>query len=580
MIRRDLLTVLIAAVLQACSTAPVQPLVESSAAIQVNQVGFLPAASKWAAVPVNGATSFAVVDARTGAEVWRGALGAPSVWAPSQESMRQADFSAWQVPGEYRVHVDGLADSPRFVIDGNAYGALNAAAIRAYYYNRASAELKPQHAGAWARPAGHPDEKVFVHASAAGPVRAEGAVISAPKGWYDAGDYNKYVVNSGITVYTLMAAYEHFPQFFQQQKLNIPESGNGIPDMLDEVLWNLDWMLAMQDPADGGVYAKLTNKGFDGMVMPDKAAAERYVVMKTTAAALDFAASMAQASRVFAAFDKQRPGLSARMLSAAKSAWSWAQSYPSVAFQQPSDIHTGGYGDAKFDDEFAWAAAELYVTTRDDTYLAAMAPAQVPMSLPGWSDVAGLGWITLAHHRDHLSPAADRGLIERRITGLASKLADAWQASAYRVTMQTDDFGWGSNSAALNQAMVLLQGYELTHERRLLDAAQSALDYVLGRNPLGMSMVTGIGTRSPMHPHHRPSQADSVAAPVPGFLVGGANPGQQDASGCPVPYDSKVPARSYLDHVCSFASNEVAINWNAPLVYVSAALQVLSRGNR
>jgi endoglucanase len=570
------LGVLLAVALQACSTAPLRP----SATIQVNQVGFLPAAAKWAAVPVNGATSFAVVDARSGREVWRGALGSAAVWAPSQEAVRLADFSVLQTPGEYQLHVDGLADSPRFTIAGDAYAALNAAAIRAYYYNRASAELRPEHAGAWARPAGHPDEKVLVHASAAGPTRAEGTVISAPKGWYDAGDYNKYVVNSGITVYTLLAAYEHFPQIFQQQALNIPESGNGIPDLLDEALWNLDWMLAMQDPADGGVYSKLTNKGFDGAVMPHQATGERYVVMKTTAATLDFAAVMAQASRVFAAFDAQRPGLSARMLAAAKAAWTWAQAHPALTYRQPPDIHTGEYGEATLSDEFAWAAAELYVTTRDDAYLAAMKPAQVPMAVPGWGDVAGLGWISLAHHREHLTPAADRTLIEQRITGLASQLADAWQASAYRVAMQTSDFIWASNSAALNQAMVLVQGYRLTHERRLLDAAQAALDYVLGRNPLGMSMVTGIGTRSPMHPHHRPSQADGVAAPVPGFIVGGPNLGQQDAADCPVPYASKLPALSYLDHDCSYASNEVAINWNASLVYVSAALQALTPASR
>jgi len=576
MIRRAFLGVWVAAALQACSTAPAH----SPGAIQVNQVGFLPGATKWAAVPANGASSFAIVDARTGAKVWRGALGPAEPWLPSQEPVRMADFSAWKTPGEYRLHVDGLADSPRFTIDGNAYGALNAAATRAYYYNRASIELKPEHAGAWARPAGQPDTRVLVHASAAGPTRAEGDVISAPKGWYDAGDYNKYVVNSGITVYTLLAAYEHFPKFFQQQSLNIPESGNGIPDLLDEVLWNLDWMLAMQDPADGGVYHKLTNKGFDGMVMPDKATAERYVVMKTTSAALNFAASMAQASRVFAAFDKQRPGLSARMLAAAESAWAWAQAHPGVSYRQPSDVRTGEYRDSKVASEFTWAAAELYVTTRDDRYLAAMSPAQAPISLPGWSDVSALGWFTLAHHRDHLTPAADRGLIEQRVMGLAGKLADRWQASPYRLAMQNDDFTWGSNATVLNQALVLLQGYELTHERRLLDAAQSALDYVLGRNPLGMSMVTGIGTRSPMHPHHRPSTADGIVAPVPGFIVGGPNPGQQDASGCPVPYASKVPALSYLDHDCSFASNEVAINWNAPLVYVSAALQVLGGGDR
>ncbi|HEX6706191.1 MAG TPA: glycoside hydrolase family 9 protein [Albitalea sp.] len=573
MSRVSVAVALLALVLQACGTAPPGP----AATISVNQVGFPPEAAKWAAVPVNGAASFAVVDAHSGREVWRGPLGAASVWAPSQQAVRLADFSVLRTPGEYRLHVDGLADSPRFTIAGDAYAALNVAAIKAYYYNRAGAELRAEHAGPWARAAGHPDTHVLVHASAAGPARAEGSAISAPKGWYDAGDYNKYVVNSGITVYTLLAAYEHFPRFFQSQALNIPESGNGIPDLLDEALWNLDWMLAMQDPADGGVYHKLTSKSFDGGVMPHQSTGDRYVVMKATAATLDFAAVMAQASRVFAAYETQRPGLSARMLAAAKAAWAWAQAHPAVTYRQPPDIHTGGYGDDKLSDEFAWAAAELYVTTRDDAYLAAMERAQAPVGVPGWSDVATLGWISLAHHRERLTPAVDRALIERRITGLASKLADAWQASPYRLAMQTDDFVWGSNATALNQALVLIQGYRMTGERRLLDAAQSALDYVLGRNPLGMSMVTGVGAASPMHPHHRPSQADGVAAPVPGFIVGGPNPGQQDAKDCPVPYASKQPALSYLDHDCSYASNEVAINWNAPLVYVSAALQVLTK---
>ena len=98
----------------------------------------------------------------------------------------------------------------------------------------------------------------------------------------------------------------------------------------------------------------------------------------------------------------------------------------------------------------------------------------------------------------------------------------------------------------------------------------------MGRNPLGRSMVTGVGTKPPMHPHHRPSEADGIDAPVPGFISGGPNPGQQDKAGCPVPYPSKMPALSWLDHYCSYASNEIAINWNAPLVYVSAALQALT----
>ena len=569
----------LACALQACSTAPITP-AAGVQGIQVNQVGFLPGSAKWAAVPETASGAFSIVDANSGRVAHRGTLAPPRRWEPAQEALRLAEFSSFTSPGEYRVHVDGLPDSPRFAIAPDAYAALNAAAIRAYTYNRAGIELAPQQAGAWARTAGHPDTRVLVHASAAGPGRPEGTVISAPKGWYDAGAYNKYVVNSGITLYTLLAAYEHFPAFFQQQSLNIPESGNGIPDVLNEALWNLDWMLAMQDPADGGVYHKLTSPGFDGAVMPHQSTGPRYVVMKTTAATLDLAAVMAQASRVLAPFEAQRPGLAARMLVASKAAWAWAKAHPAVVYHQPSDIHTGGYDDDQLGDEFAWAAAELYVTTRDDTWLSALKLSALPIDVPGWPNVGSLAWITLAQHRMQLTPAADRALIERRIVELAAKLADAWSASPYRVALQNDDFIWGSNAVALNQALMLIQGYRLTGERRQLDAAQAALDYVLGRNATGSSMVTGFGERSPRHPHHRPSEADGVDAPVPGFLVGGPYANQGDTKGCPLPYPSKAPAKSWLDHFCSYTTNEVAINWNAPLVYASAALQVLTPGAR
>ncbi|CAM4024051.1 glycoside hydrolase family 9 protein [Roseateles saccharophilus] len=541
--------------------------------IAVNQLGYPPGAAKVAGVVGGEAGSFRVVDAGTGRVVLRGRLGASAVWEPAGGAVRLADFSALRRPGRYRLHVDGLPDSPAFDIAADVYAAVNVAAIKAYYFNRASTALPGVYAGRWARPAGHPDDHVLVHASAVGPGRPEGTVIAAPKGWYDAGDYNKYIVNSGITVYTLLAAWEHFPEVFRQQNLHIPESGNGLPDLLNEALWNLDWMLAMQDPADGGVYAKLTNKGFDGVVMPADATGERYVVGKSTAAALDFAAVMAQASRVFAAFDAQRPGLSARMLAAARCAWDWAQAHPAEVYRQPPDIRTGDYGDVELSDEFAWAGTELWIATGEAGYRPDLD--KLAISLPSWGDVKGLAWLTLAQQR-HKLEHNDSVVVESRVVVFANELLSSWRASAWRVGLRAQDFDWGSNSGALNRALMLIQAYRLQPRPELLAAAQALFDHVLGRNPLGRSFVTGFGAQPPVHPHHRPSEADGVDEPVPGFLVGGPNPGQQDQAGCPVRYASKRAALSYLDHFCSYASNEVAINWNAPLVYVSAALQALT----
>jgi len=549
--------------------------------IQVNQVGFLPAAHKLAVVPAPASGRFVVEDATTGMTVFTGKLGEAAKWKPADQSVRIADFSALHAPGRYRLRVGGLPPSDEFAIAGDAYAALAAAGLKAFYFNRASTALEPRHAGRYARAAGHPDDAVHVHASAASNARAEGSLVSAPKGWYDAGDYNKYIVNSGISTYTLLTAWEAFPQVFAAQQLGIPEGGDGAPDLLHETWWNLAWMLSMQDPADGGVYHKLTTLRFEGFVMPADAHEPRYVVQKSSTATLDFAAVMAQASRVYAPYEAQFPGAAQRMLAASRAAWAWAQAHPRAFYRQPADVTTGAYGDDKLDDEFAWAAAELYIATGEDAFYDDFAARHVPAGVPSWSDVGGLAWMSLALHRRQLSPRAPQLEIERQVDGVASVLAREWTGSAYRVAMRESDFVWGSNAVALNRAVLLVQAFRLRGKREYLDVAQSQLDYVLGRNPLGRSYVTGFGARPPMHIHHRVSESDGIDAPVPGWMAGGPNPGQQDAGECRArPYPSPLPALSYLDDVCSYASNEVAINWNAPLVYVAAALQALTPQGR
>ena len=548
---------------------------DASPAIHLNQLGFLPGAGKIAVVEGIGSGRYEVVREDDGSVVLEGALASAAVWPASGRAASAIDIGALDSPGRYRLRVDGQASDP-FAIGPDVYAALGDAALKGYYYNRAGTALEPEHAGRYARAAGHPDTEVKVHASAASPGRPAGSVISAPGGWYDAGDYNKYVVNSGITMHTLLAAWEDFPDAFRGRDIGIPESGDAVPDLLDEAWWNLRWMLAMQDPEDGGVYHKLTNLRFDGEVMPEDARKRRYVVQKSTAAALDFAAVMAQAARVYGGFEAHFPGLPARMRTAAEHAWRWAQANPDVVYRQPRDVHTGAYGDQHLDDEFAWAAAELFVLTGDAQYLRAFERHAAKPGVPSWSDVGGLGWATLARHRERLPDEALRARVAAAVTGLATRLAQQSAGSPWRLAMQPEDFVWGSSAQALNQGIMLVQGHRLTGDRALLDAAQSQLDYVLGRNPLGVSFVTGHGVRTPMHIHHRPSQADGIDEPVPGLLSGGPNPRQQDAGDCPVPYASSQPALSWLDHGCSYASNEIAINWNAPLVYMTAAVVALT----
>jgi endoglucanase len=164
--------------------------------------------------------------------------------------------------------------------------------------------------------------------------------------------------------------------------------------------------------------------------------------------------------------------------------------------------------------------------------------------------------------------------LRNRLIGLADTLKAGMNTSAYGMVMgrEADDFDWGCNSEAANQGIALIQAFRATGDSTYFWAALSNLDYLLGRNATGYSFVTGYGDKTPMHPHHRPSGADGVKDPVPGFLVGGPNPGQED--GCSG-YPSKLPAKSFVDAMCSYASNEVCINWNAPMVYLTCAIEAI-----
>ncbi|MDP9047839.1 MAG: glycoside hydrolase family 9 protein, partial [Bacteroidota bacterium] len=300
----------------------VQP--NGSSDIRLNQIGFYPDALKTAIILKGESGSF-TVQTLLNKTVFAGTLKKSIKPAFDGNTTWMADFSAFRTPGKYIISIPGVGASYPFTIKNSVHREVAAATIKAYYFMRASTPLREKYAGKWARAEGHPDTSVFIHASAASDKRPEGVKISSPRGWYDAGDYNKYIVNSGISTSTLLSLYEDFPAYMKSVKLNIPETGNGVPDILNEVLWNLRWMLTMQDPNDGGVYHKLTNAVFDKFEMPDKASAPRYVVQKGTAATLDFAAVMAQASRIFKKFPLQLPGLADSCLEKATYAWGWAQ---------------------------------------------------------------------------------------------------------------------------------------------------------------------------------------------------------------------------------------------------------------
>lgn len=527
------------------------------------QTGFRADLNKQAVVRIQ-ADSFLVSDLN-GKTVLKGRLGELRNYEYSGETVQIADLTSLKTIGDYYLTIPGTDVTRQFGIYQDPYGEIANAAVKALYFNRCSYPILPEFGGKWARKSGHPDTEVLVHKSAVSENRPEGHVISSPGGWYDAGDYNKYIVNSSISVYTMFLAYEMFPEYWNPRILNIPESGNKIPDILDETLFNLSWMLTMQD-ADGGVYHKCTELQFSGFEMPENTNPKRYVVHKNTHATLDFAATMAHASILLGRFDKELPGLSDKCKNAAIKAWNWCLKNPSILYRQPQDVNTGAYGNRDLRDEWFWAGVEMSMLTGSafpDSMLNIL-----KFSTPSWGDMAQLGMITTLINKEKVRPEIYEKC-KKTFLEYTTKLVEVSEKSGYPISL--DFWNWGSNSDVANQGLLKVVSYTLTQDKKYLNSAINDMNYITGVNPTGFSYITGIGEKPPMNIHHRPSGADNIVDPVPGFLVGGPNTSVWND--CPNAKNrSRLPALSFVDELCSYSTNEICINWNTPLVFLAGAL--------
>jgi endoglucanase len=559
--------------------------------VRLNQVGFAPEQEKTATINVSSMDEAPccvfILDA-AGDTVWSGTASHTMPNPVSGKPRQIVDFSSLTAKGKYTLCVENdqlPISNVQFTIRQRPYRELTRAALRAFYHQRASMPTEEPFAEGYARPAGHPDDHVLVHPSAATDERPAGTVISSPGGWYDAGDYNKYIVNSGFTMGVWLMAYELNKAYFDTLRLNIPESSIAyLPDMLAEAMYNLRWMLTMQD-TDGGVYHKLTEPDFEGFIAPDQCRKPRYVVMKTTAATLDFAASMALAARVYAPFDS---AFTQQAAEAAKRAYAWALEHPDVYYDQDAmnaqfkpEITTGAYPDTCVADEFYWAKTELYLLTKEPEYNENPHPTFV-YKPAAWGDVAELADIEWMMHPDeggHFSIVREAQLLAY----LKKDLKDAETISVFRSPYgnREADFFWGCNSEGCCwRGVECLYAYRLTGDEQYRINAERCLNYILGQNATGYCYVTGFGSRPTSHPHHRLSYTNPHGT-IPGFLAGGPNPAQQDRITDGVKYPKNVPAdESYLDFQPSYASNEVTINWNVTLFALTAGIDALEGHGR
>ncbi len=582
---------------------------QGSAPIRLNQLGFLPQARKLAILPE--ASSRPLRWELRDSDGRQRAAGTTEVVGPdrwSGETVHRIDFSSFREPGEGLRLVVGDRSSRAFTVSHGTYGRLPVDALAFFYHQRAGTPIEARLVGAtWARPAGHATESATC-VSGRDPHGNDWPgcdwTLDVRGGWYDAGDHGKYVVNGGISLWTLLNLHEVLPTAFPDGSAILPERGNGVPDLLDEARYQLEFMLRMQVPAgkrirvpvgvkrsttgmamreidaSGMVHHKVADERWTGIPMrPDQDPERRILFPPSTAATLNFAAVTAQCARIWKTLE---PAFANRCLQASETAFTAARRNPEV-YAVADFPGSGGYGDEELSDEFFWAAAELSLTTDRSSYRDLVVASPILKSgrvdEPSWPGTASLGVLSLARHAPPGSAwgraivaAADRFLAERKDVGYAIPYAPE------------KGYPWGSTSSLLNRSILLAVAHDSTGEQKYLDGVVDNLDFLLGRNPLDRSFVTGTGARPMLNPHHRfwanlPDQG--FPGPPPGVVSGGPNSNSSPRADEPVgPPKGCAPQTCWVDDVGSFTTNEVAINWNAPLVWVTAWLDERSRTRR
>ena len=569
---RDLLPSVLLAGFLLCPAALVYGSESAQLAIKVDQVGY-PLNGPKVALISSPATTFEIRRSNDGGVVFQGKLGSAVADPNTGDQVQAADFSALRRAGSFYLEVPGVGRSWNFTVGKNVFAHTYYMAMRAFYGQRCgtAVDMGPEFPG-YSHPICHQHGEFHPSSGASGPRDNIG-------GWHDAGDYGRYMANSGISTGTLLWAWEIYGQKLKNISLRIPESGNGTPDILNEARWNLEWMLKMQDD-DGGAWHKQTSEQFPGFIAPEDDKLPSEVVgtgsapYKSTCATADLAAVGAIAARVYQPYDAK---FAAQALDAARRAWAWTEKYPNVTFRNPPGVGAGEYADTNCKDERLWAAAELWRTTGEAAYhdfflknYAEFLPSLDSPPIENWNAMGQMALRTYVLSTRKGADANAVAVIRERTLKAARAIVERTRANPYHISMQARDYVWGSNGVVADYGVGLLIANVIQPDPSFADAARDNLHYLLGRNTFSLSWVTHVGEHPFQHPHHRPSGDGKQPGPWPGLLSGGPNANRQDPLLAAMPKDLP-PAKVYSDQLASYASNEICINWQASLVFLLAA---------
>jgi endoglucanase len=519
------------------------------ARIRLNTIGFLPDHQKRASIAAQ-CSDFSILDDASGAVVFRGKSSGPVHNQDTNEDLCIADFSELKRPGVYHMEAQGAGRSSAFRINADAYNVAFHAATRAMYLWRCGGAVRSVHNNTtYSHAACHLDD-AWLDFVGGGHARRDSA-----KGWHDAGDYNKYVVNAGVTVGIMLLAWEQFGSRIEKIKLDFEESKSGLPDYLNEIKWELDWLLTMQ-AADGSVYHKVSTKAFGPAMQPEQEKTERYFAPWSSAATADFVAMTAMAARVCERYDKQ---YARRLLGAARRSYAFLLAHTENHQADLKGFSTGAY-QTKDDDDRLWAAAEMWQTTGERASLSdfetrARAFANKFSADWGWSDVKNLGMLAyLSSEREGRDQDLVRQ-IKQALVETADGIVRARDAHGYARPLGMTYY-WGCNGGVANTTILLQSANRIAPKREYVETTLDAIGHLFGRNYYSRSFVTGLGANPPVNPHDRRSMEQPGAQTWPGYLVGGGWP----------------KATDWKDEAPLYRVNEIAINWNAPLIYALASV--------